>query len=606
MPRYDELTLNNGDYIPQYAGVPLEQVRRTADTLSDRHYSNLAKLNQLQLVAEQYKSKMLPGAKPYVDQHINDISTALQDIAANGGENSTARVSAMANRFLGDQGILAGLQTSEAVNKEIEMENRLLAENKTPLRKRGVREAIMNSPVIDPATGQLATPYTSPYVSTLTQYENPVPHMEQIWNNIKPDSIEGALKGADSLMVNRLLGEAVAGGLPDIPLFFESLTKAGIGGQKIKDQLNNAWSSYQQTPAFKQAMNYADDPAAELKRQKDQLYRHGLLGIFENISRQYMGNPIADDLLRGNKTEEVGQVTTAPGNITKSLFPYGEDGKINQSNFMTYMENADIGQRKGLTADQMARIRDKDRNPEFHEQFVKDWRTMAEIKGVNPNNIKNDSQLARDFAKEYQETVRVRVANPYVQTVDPDRRTKIDASLESEYGLYEYMDPISGKVFTPFDANGEPTDDFIEITGGKPKSFRMESYFDAKNHYSSMAKGSQNWARPIAVVAEDADGNPKRFLISQLPKNTTVEETNTNVIYNTANLRPGQWQEINPRVKVKELYGAQFNMDSVPEDSKKYVNMPLEATVDGVTMRYFSPEHLAKDLKSRGIILRNK
>lgn len=604
MPRYDELTLNNGEYIPQYAGVPLEQVRRTADALSERHYSNLARLNQLQLVAEQYKSKMLPGARPYVDQHINDISTALQDIAANGGENATARVSAIGNRFLGDQGVLAGLQTAEAVNKEIDMENRLRAENKNPIRKKGVREAIMNSPVIDPATGQLAAPYSTPYMSTVTQYENPVPHMASIWDEIKPDSIEGALRGADSLMVNKLLGEATASGLPDIPLFFESLTRAGIGKDKIDTMLNRAWSSYQQTPAFKQAMEYADNPADELKRQKAQLYNHGLLKVFENISRQYMGNPIADDLLRGGKPQEVGQVTTAPGNTVKTLFPYDENGKV----YSPPVEAKDpteavIG--SGAYGNTGYKIGGGS-TMQFSDQFKQDWRTQAQIMGVDPSNIKDDSDQAKQLAQEYQKNVAIRVANPYVTTVNPDRRTKIDNSLQSEYGLYEYMDMSTGKVFAAYEPNGEISDEFMSITGGKPETFRMESEYDPKNHYSSMVKGDQRWAKPIAVVSKDKDNIPHRFLVSQMAKHTTPEETNTNVIYNKANLRPGQLVEINPRVKVKELYGRQFDITTVPEDKRPYVNMPLEATIDGETIRAINPEALSRYLISKGIYLRNE
>lgn len=605
--RYDDLTFNNGDYVKQYSGIPLEQIRHTADTLAGQHYQNLAKLNQLQLVAEQYKSKMLPGAKPYVDQHISDISSALQDIAQNGGEHSTARVAAIGNKFLGDQGVLSGLQTAESVNREIDIENKLLAENKMPIRKAGQREAVMNAPIIDPSTGQISKPYTSPYQSTVSQYEDPVPHMARIWDEIKPDSIEGQLKGVDGLTLKRLLGESMSSGLPDIPLFFEALTHAGIGKGKIDTMLNSAWSSYQQTPAYKQAIDYANDPQAERKRQKDQFYKHGLLNTFNNLQRQAVGNPIADDLLKAKKPVPTGQVTQAPGTTLDTLFQYGDDGKdIPLVPNVQAKDPSELGMGSGAygsTGYKQAGFDDPNRP--ISEQFKKDWRTMADIKG-GTKDIADDTDQARSYAKEYRKLVEHRVSHPYVKTLTKDEGLEANYKVQSEFGLYSFADPITGKTVTPFDNHNQMTDEFAELTGGDPTKFRIESAYGPKNHYATMTGGNEKFVAPFAVVSESGTGDDKvqkRFIMSRLPENTDQGEINTNVVYNKVNLRPGQEVEVHPRVKAKSLHGKQLDGWNLTPEQRQGVDLPIEATIDGNTVLFDNPERLAQYLQSRGINL---
>lgn len=304
--KYSDFSLNSGEYIPQYAGSPLEDITKTSEALQERHYSNLANLSSLQLLRDQYESKVTPGAKGYIRDQFQDIDNTLQEIAKNGGENSTAKIAALRNRFLGDQGVLGALKLAEGVQKEVDTENQLISQGKTPIRKKGVREKALNAPVIDPETGKLSDLYTKPYQSTVSPYENPVPYMKDIWSEIPSDSVEGDLKGIDSNLMKSLLGSAASEDGPDIPLFLESLTKAGIKGDKIKANLENAFDSYKETPAYKQAIEYSDNPSRESARQKKIFLEHGMLRVFNNISRQYMANPIADDLLRAKGKSKSG------------------------------------------------------------------------------------------------------------------------------------------------------------------------------------------------------------------------------------------------------------------------------------------------------------
>jgi len=598
MGRYDNLTFNSGEYIPQYAGLPLDEIQKSADTLAGRHYQNLASLNQLQLLREQYKSKMLTGAQSYVDEQFGDIDLALQDIAKNGGENATAKVAALTNRFLGDQGVLKGLQRAEEVQKEIELENNLIAQGKQPLRKKGQREALMQASMIDPETKKLNRLYETPYMSTVTPYENPVPHMEEIWKTINPDSIEGAIKGAKDSDIRSLLGASMAEGMPDIPLFFESLTKAGITDTKITDNLKNAWSSYQQTPAYKQAIEYAENPEAEKKRQADQFYKHGLLRVYNNISRQYMNNSIADDLLRGKGKPEQGQLATyAPGQAVNTLFKYNTEGRTPVSE---RQDHEDIIQYTERVKGEQAKS-----EKEYDPQYVSDYKTMLEIEG-GKSDVTPDSKEAKAAALKYRKLVEQRVSNPVIQPISHDEAVDLNDDIQRQYSLYEYMDEATGEVFHPRDSNGKMTDKFISVTGGDPKKFKIESVYSPKNHANLNPGGNEKFVAPIAVVSEDADGKPKRFLVGQLPGQTSQVAVNTNKIYTTVNSRPGQWQTVHPRVTARELHGAQLSIFSDEDRNSPTFNMPIEAKIDGETLYFDNPERLAQHLLSKGIALQIK
>lgn len=600
MARYEDFQLNNGQYIQQYQGLPLDEIRRTSDVLSERHYQNLANLNQLQLLREQYKSKVPEGARSYFDTQFQDIDSALRDIAKQGGENATAKVAAISNRFLGDQGVLKSMQRAEEIQKEIEIENELLAKGLQPLRKKGLREAAMQAPVIDPETGELHSVYSSPYRSTVTQYEDPIPHMENIWKTINRDSIESALKAAPGTTIKELLGESMAEGMPDVPLFFESLTKAGISSDKITQQLGNAWNSYQQTPAYKQAIEYADDPATEEARQKDQFYKHGLLRTYNEISRQYSGNQIADDLIRRSGQAATGAFPTqAPGQPIETLFNYNENGHTKEVKLSG--QNAySVG---GL--DYSKKV-EGDSGKEYDPQYISDYKTMLEIKGQN-SDIAPDSPEAKQAVKEYKALVEQRVSNPFVLPFDKKTIDRKNDELHAQLELYKFMDPISGETFSAFGKDGQLTDEFKEYAGedlSKIKStLSVSSEYDAKNHYNINPGGDKDFAKPLALISQNADGTVKRLLASQLPSQTNPIDINTNKIYTTVNMRPGQWQDVSPRVKARELHGAQLQEAGLTEEDLQAVSMPIEATVDGQTYLFDSPEHLSRYLLTRGIQL---
>lgn len=593
---YNDFNLDSGQYIPQYAGVPLDQIRQTADTLSQRHYQNLANASQLEILANQMKSKMLPGAKSYVDTHITAIDQALKEMAAGGGENSTARINALATTLQSDQGILTGLQQAERVNEEIKLEQALLAQGKQPLRKPGVREAIMNSNVIDPETGQLTSVYATPYQSTVEPYEDPVPHMENIWKTVNPDSIETAIRAAGDTTISKLLPGAYQNGQLDLPLFFESLTKAGISQGKIDKLLGSAWSSYKLTPAYKQQKNILGKSDDELKKE---FYNQGLLRTFTNLSRDYKPTPAwaGNDDGGSGKTTAMQLPTQAPAQIVESEIPYNESTGVDKTKGVV-TGTAPI-YRFGKGAD-IVTSSTKGKDDVQHPQYVKDLNTAKEIFGPNAK------------ITDYTDLIKQRVSNPWVIPFDAKQATEFNKELQAQFALREYMDPQTGEVVAAIGKDGEMTDEFKELTGGDPSKFMVESVYDPKNHYTTNPAGNEKFVKPFAVVAVDKDGNARRFLASQLPGGfyTDAVDINENKIYTTVNTRPGQLTELAPGIKARELYGKQLEKAQqdygLTQEQWANVTTLIEAEINGKTMLFSSPRHLASTLAQQGIQLKLK
>lgn len=556
--------------------MPLDQVQETADTLATRHYQNLASASQLEILANNMKAKLLPGARDYVDKHINSLQSALQDMAKNGGENSTARINALATALQGDEPLLRGLQQAERVNKELDIEQQLLAQGKQPIRKTGVRESMMSAAI----DSEL---YKTPYQSTVEPYENPVPHMESIWSKVNPDSIESMIRAAKNTEISKLLPGAYVNGQLDLPLFFESVTKAGISPEKITGLLESAWSSYRQTPSYRQQKDLLgkDD-----KTMKKEFYDHGLIRVFENLSRDYKPTPAWAGNDGSGNSQQGSLPTTVPAQALETMFNYTEQGK-----YPAKLEpETSLGHNKMVTLD-MGKGKE-----EYHPQYVQDYKTMLEINGDN-TNVEPGSEKARAAAKQYKELVQKRVSNPWVQTFSKEQASDLNDQLRREFALSEYLDPINpNKVVRPFDNNGNMTDEFVELTGGDPKAFTIESVYDPKNHYS--VTSNEKFVKPVAMTAVDKDGKVRRFLMSQHPMNTSTQDINTNKIYTKVNLRPGQWTDLGQGIKARELHGAQLK-DFNQEDIAK-TTMPIEATVDNKTYLFDSPDHLSRYLISIG------
>ncbi len=581
MGLYDDLSFNNGQYIPQYAGLPLEQIKETADTLSTRHYSNIANASQLQILANQIKSQLLPGAKSHVDSHISSLEGALQEMAANGGENSTARINALATALQGDQGILNATQrASEYRQKQKDIAD-LRLKKEIPLYNQSEFDALENAPI----NSEL---YNSPFMSEVQPYDDPVPQMEAIWDKVNADSVEQALRAAPGTTLKELLPAAYKEGELDLNLFFETVTKAGISKGKIGEILDPAWSSYKLTPAYKQQKDVLKKSDAVLKKE---FYNHGLIRIYDNLSRDYKPTPA----WAGNDSGNGGQATIpaptmAPADIVESQVPYNSDGT-------TYTQKNNAPAPVGLVVDApvfKAPAGDLGKGTP-HPQYVKDLAIAQEVFGPEGT------------AKQYTDIVKTRTSNTWVDLIATKAAKDVNFDLASRYRLYEYMDMSTGEVVTPFKADGSVNSDWETLTGGKPENFKIESVYDVKHHYTDKPAADVKFVKPIAVTSTDADGKQKVFFMSQLPGQVSTAEINENRIYRTVNTRPGMLHEIAPGIQARELFGNQLNglaerYDLTPEQAQN-MKTPIEAVINGQLMLFSSAKHLAETLDKQQIYL---
>ena len=248
MGLYSDLQLNNGQYIPQYAGAPLKELQETADVLSTRHYGNLANASQLEILANQLKSELLPGAKSHVDKHIGALGEAIDEMAKSGGENSTARIMALANALKGDQGILnAGLRAKEH-RKQTELRDALMAQGHTPVYDQERRTYLENASVDDPI-------YNTPYAAEVQPYKDPTKDWEQLLEKIKPDKWLAQGLAPDKANSVKTLLQAYRNGDIDMPLFLTQIQAQGVTKQKLKSLEDELMSSYRNMDSYSQQKN---------------------------------------------------------------------------------------------------------------------------------------------------------------------------------------------------------------------------------------------------------------------------------------------------------------------------------------------------------------
>ena len=593
MARYDDLGFNNGTYIPQYQGIPLDTIENTADTLSQRHYQNIAEASKLEILANQMKSKLLPEARGYVDEHIDSINAALQQMAANGGENATSRINALSRALQSDQGLLLGLEKSQAYEQFKKTRDTLTSQGLDPVWNKDLEQQYLNAKIRDPNTGEISSIYNSPFNLTAEKRLNYMEHQDKVLDKLQPDSWESELKA-----------EADRFGM-SVPVFLKSTHFQGLTSKKVQEYLFKpvkgpggktieglGWTSYKDSPEYRQQkmIGMTDDQI------KAELQSRGEAKVFSQYDNSYMTNPIADDLLRQSAKEGQNsgtQYTYAPGQNVESLFDYDSDGQN-----LVLGETSPLDKLYGNTA---TRIVDAITgiHKEFSPQYLKDYKTMLEIDGKD-TTVKPDSKEAKEAALKYKTLVQNRVSNPAVLPFTADQITDANKELKSRFALFTYMNPSTGEVIQPFDKDGKPTDEFIDLTGGDPSSFNVESIYGPKNHYTLNKDASEKFVTPLAVTAKTKDGKPVRFLASSLPGQTSPERINTNVIYTKANLRPGQEIEITPRLKVTELHGAQLAKylkdGKTTVEELKQADMPLEATVDGEKVFASSAQELAQYL----------
>lgn len=636
MAKLEDFGFDNGEYVNTYAGIPLDQIQRTADTLASRHYQNIASASQLEILANQMKSKLLPGAKGYADSHINQINQALQEMAKNGGEHSTARINALATALQSDQGLLTGLQRANEYNQQSQLIDKMTAEGQTPLYDTARREALANASVDHDI-------YKAPYNSEVQPYLDPTPEMESIWKTVNPDSYEGDIRAAMQTAPSSLIGQAFNGENPDLPLFFEAIKTGGISGKKINEMLENAYSSFKNTKSFKQQTGNLVGKSE--KEVKDEFLKHGLLRVFSNLQREYRPTPAwagrgdtgTDNSPAGVRSPLPALVRSkfntgvdtdridANGNMVPSWFQnfVGGSGLYNAESLKKDAEMyrgdaakaTDPGQRDLLIkqAEHMEKLAESagKSSQELTEAQTKDMltyaRTAIEVLAGQDSGKMTDAEvkakmstpegkaLLDGYIKQYTDT---RYHQPFINNI-VDKKTR-DANEDfaganiSQRGAFNER---TGEYFENFkDSKGNVHKELLPLSkailDGKVK---VEGYIDPKHAYTELVNGDESFTRGMRVqIPIDDKGNVDSYIISQLPGTTSPIDINENVLYNRATEVPGRWAKITPSMEVmspasdeqKSVIWQRYGLKSgVPQE--QFFNNEIVVVKDGEDTKIF-------------------
>jgi hypothetical protein len=628
MGLYNELTLQDSQYIPQYAGLPLDAIRDTANTLSERHYQNLARMDQLDLLARQQKTQVLPGDQWYVDQQIGNIRKGLDELAKTGAENSTAKISAMVNQYMGDQNILTSLQRAGEVNKEIEAENALRAAGKTPVRRVGAREQYQAG-IIDRGTGKIGDNYMSPYQSTAEAFIAPVPEMEEIWKQVNPDGWFKDLAPVEASKLSKLIGSGAISANMDVPLFFKTLKGQGISSDKISRMLDNAMSSYKNQASYRQQTGTIGKSDTEIKQE---LLKHGLLRTFSQVDGHVYSNPIADNVMKAYFSGTAGgNQEYLPAETLENDFTYNPDkmhpdyqpSLLEQSakgaadyNAMTVGPTGAMTGRTAtpLTGPDVAKVK---QNKDFYEDAI----AAAEIAGVPLETdqtkwTKEDYTKAVQLTKDYQEMVKTQVVSPYRTRYEPDVAKERSQIARDNITGRKFFDLNTGEIVSTVDNKNRLTDDFKGIVGGDDTKLRAIGKVSAQNPY--LRQAGPDFANAEVVQVWDA-GEDKFRLALMTPSATELESAsgnvarNTGIIYSAVSAKPGKWAKFTPsihgagakvttkgEVEARQLAGAQLanTIKDAPAEVQAQATRTgiIEAKIDGQIMHFFGPEHLSNYL----------
>lgn len=645
MGLYNDLTFSDTPYIPQYAGIPLEEARQTADKLAERHYQNLSRMSQLDLLARQQKTQVLPGHQRFIDDHIGQIKEALSDIAKTGGENATARVGAMVNQYMGDQNILNSIQRRGEVQKEIEAENALKAAGKMPVRKPGVRERFLSGEI---SPEELA----SPYQSTVEAYSEPVPEMEEILKVINPDQWYTGLAPDEKTRISKLIGEGSISPDMDLPMFYKTVTNAGISPKKIENLIDEAFSSYQLQPSYKQQTGLLGKSPLEMKRR---LFNQALLRVFNQATPHYTQSNISDNLLKMGKQKPV-NLEALPGETVQNQWGYNIDAfdptkkgvqvaTVNEA-MPGHLQKIGEYEKQGFQSTYMPPTSspgpgyysigtDTTSNRESHPkwpEFTRDAKAAAEI--FDPSTAGwTDKQWeeyykspkASENVRAYQQEFEKRLSNSWLVPPADKKEAEQDAYMLSlqlpNRTLYDYE---TGKTLQLVDNNGQMSDRFKDLMEGSDweNKIRVTGRWEPKN-FNTIDKGPEFYKAHDAYLWDAKEERYKRFLISpsagELASYSGNRESVTSQLYAMAGKKPGTWQAVVPKywykgryvpitsqpVELKEIYGNQRNaiIQGLPEEQRDIVASAPElivAKVGGRETLFGSYEELADYLLGPG------
>ena len=559
---FENLTLANSQFIPTYSGIPLEELERSANVLQDRYYQNLANTNQIELALEQ--QPYLPQDETIRESLRTDLQSAIKGIADTGGdyENATRRVQNLSKAFLTDPRRLQVERNHQAVQQEIELENKLRAQGKTPLRT-SRRE---NFSSIDPNTGELRQ-----FESDLQPQLDYDKRMQSLFDNIRASSGPLRLVDLSDREKSVLKGYLKTGQI------------TGIGEGKIKKYLQDAFNRYRGTEEYKQ-QKYFDVPDEDIANQ---LLSVGLERSFiqtkENLVRdlQATGKTSAEGLTPYDYEED--------GSIeVRTTLPNADDFKIKSRRRIARptiegeIDTEEELQVPGLGASPFS-VRDEyvGRDVGLTEEELSRFKTITDqLAGSDATDAERQKAYENYVSKVDKRTVSNKIlTGDFVRVGEEGRSTREDAAKDANanYDTRTFWDVEQGELIQ---GNSES---FLEDHLNEGDSqIEVVGDYDIKNNFLHIT-GNAAFADAQAIRI---DG--KKYLMSRSAGNLLSPRGQLhqmiNQVYNASSLLPNIWAPLEIRglkIEVKQ----NINLDnpnsaptsySIREGNKEYNALSVE------------------------------
>lgn len=294
MSRYSNFTLNSGEYVPQYAGSPLNVVNDTNTELQNRHYKNIDDLSNIQIALQQTKAQLGEAQRPYVDAQAAQIEEALQQFAKSGAENSTAKVNELARRFKGDEQLMRMVNYA----KQVELDKQRGAEMQLKTGKNVLYQPdFYEFNKMTPDDERFLKGYT-PSASTELDLNEA---MASVIDRVKPDTWTdlnlskediASLKSDPTKLTGYLNKLDIASNVPKL--------------NKLKEELQKA---FENTDAYKQQINYK---ASNPETLKNKLLDYTQLSKFTNEQVGQIKDLTLDTIKDRLAIQQLSQPVTAP------------------------------------------------------------------------------------------------------------------------------------------------------------------------------------------------------------------------------------------------------------------------------------------------------
>jgi hypothetical protein len=632
---FEGVNLTNSDYIPQFTGLPLQALEAVGDTLANRHYENIARARQLELLGLQQKANSQSDAdRAYIDQQLGSVQASLEEMAKSGAENSTSKVAMLANRFMGDEGLINIQKTIEAQNREKAIAEQLRASGKTPIFNQRYIDQFSQRGTFNPESGKWE-PY-SPTVQAQLDYlaaQDTVVDPLQA-NTYQTDLVGDVKTTLDKLGVTLPPGKGQGMDLSKIPAYLRTQIVERLSKDRVDQFIDKqgGWENYKSTDEYAQQKNVLGLSDQEIKTQ---LRARGYARTFEKVRNDWERN-FAFDLALAKSGKDDKDTPQQPIGEQLPNEPIKFKSPLGDADDFEYKDRTGVGyidpnNPNAVTGGHSTFYNIKNgQAPGISQERQRAFQRYAklgyEIFGQGDKDLSDQTKLDAwfktndplQYAKQYEQFVKDRQifnVNDVTFTVregEEGRSNAADITTDVKNALAAgsraVYDVATKKLIPVHDKNQEEySDDFQDLIGD-PNNIRIVGSLDPKNY---LAKDLNNpaFVDPYIGIVEDPKdpGKTRTVYITRRkydkPTGRAIKAQAVNKIYSTVNIEPGTEKEIEiggHRIKAQELIGNQLNslFNELDDASKQVVmqySMPIMATIPGqATPQIFNgPDHLA-------------